>query len=203
MYKVKSLVIILVDLALMVMVPSISGSGQQAKGSTNGQPGKNGIQDRTSSALGGAGGTGNTPNFDFSLNGNGANGGTALQSSQANGGAGGNSNFFNHDTSSNGNGGQAGTAINGAVANGGNGGSNNRNSHGSSQVGNGGSGEWRSTEPMRLEVVVGLIMQLSVMKQVLIQSLSWATEEMEVLLRVRFLVLRVEMAVIIVLQPGL
>jgi hypothetical protein len=45
MYKVKSLVIILVALALM-MVPSLSGiSGQQANGSTNSQPGKNGIQD--------------------------------------------------------------------------------------------------------------------------------------------------------------
>jgi hypothetical protein len=66
-----------------------------------------------------------------------------------------------------------------------------------------GQGEWRSTELMRLEVMVGPVMQLSVMQQVLIQILSWATEEMEVLLRVRFPVLRVEMAVTIVLQPGL
>jgi hypothetical protein len=64
-------------------------------------------------------------------------------------------------------------------------------------------GEWRSTEPMHLEVMVGPVMQLSVMQQVLIQILSWATEEMEVLLRVHFPVLRVEMAVTIVLQPGL
>ena len=88
---------------------------------TNGQHGKNGHADASSTARGGNAHPRNGHNSDNSMNGDGGNGGTALGSSSANGGNGGSANA-NSGNSMNSDGGNGGTAVGSSSANGGNGG---------------------------------------------------------------------------------
>ncbi len=90
MYSRRSLIIILLALALSVIGPYLSVQGAMAV--TNGRSGKGGDANFFSTARGGIGGLHNTGNSGKSANGNGGDGGFADDHSSARGGTGGSSN---------------------------------------------------------------------------------------------------------------